>query len=142
MRDTKKNESLYYEAVNLESIKGNASLTALVRGRATFPFGRWQGSAVLPVGLHRCSAILDSARDVAVETVAVLARLGRVYQFAALVNLPLVVALGRGRPGGHRCGHDEAGRWFNRRRLFLVVFCIREIIISKYKDQSREFERV
>lgn len=109
MRDTK-NESLYYEAVNLESIKGNASLTALVRGRATLSFGRWQGRAVLSVGLHRCSAILDSARDVAVETVAVLARLGRVYQFAALVNLPLVVALGRGRPGGHRCGHDEAGR--------------------------------
>lgn len=113
---------IYYEGSLSGSIKGGASLTALVRGRATLPFGRWQGRAVLSVSLHRCPAILDGARDVTVETIAVLTRLGRVYQVTALVNLSLVVALRRGRPGGHRCGHDEAGRWFNRRRLFLVVF--------------------
>lgn len=125
-------------------IKGRASLTALVRGRATLAFRRWQGRAVLPVRLHRCSAILDGARDVTVETIAVLARLGRVYQITALVNLSFVVALRR-RPGGHRCGHDEAGRWFNRGREFLVVFCIIQyksliVVIRKIDRQNFESE--
>ena len=75
------------------------------------------------MSFHGRPAVLNGAGDVTVEAVAVLAGLRRIDQVTILVHLSFVVALRR-RSGGHRGGHDEARRWFNRRRKFLVVFAI------------------
>lgn len=84
-------------------------LTALIRGRAALAVERWQGRAILAVGLHGFAALLHRAHNVAVEAVAVLAGLYRIDELAVLVTLGVVVAL-RGR--SVRCErrrHDQTG---------------------------------
>lgn len=96
-------------------------LTTLVRGRAAFPFRRGYGRAILSVRLHRRSAILHRAGDLASEAIAVLARLGRVNQLAVLVDLALVVTL-RQYTGWQSRGYDETRCRTNRGAGLLVVF--------------------